>query len=65
MPSPLCSLHRLVGTIGLGQSKKLIYSSETFGAERALQIGLADDDAIQFLAEAKQPRPLYAAHPHC
>jgi enoyl-CoA hydratase/carnithine racemase len=55
----------LVGTIGLGQSKKLIYSSETFGAERALQIGLADDDAIQFLAEAKQPRPLYAAHPHC
>lgn len=34
---------RLVATIGMGQSKKLIYSSETFGAEQALGIGLLDE----------------------
>ncbi|MES2755975.1 MAG: enoyl-CoA hydratase/isomerase family protein [Pseudomonadota bacterium] len=33
---------RLVATIGMGQSKKLIYSSEVFGAEQALRIGLVD-----------------------
>jgi enoyl-CoA hydratase/carnithine racemase len=34
---------RLVATIGMGQSKKLIYSSETFGAEHAQRIGLVDE----------------------
>lgn len=34
---------RLVATIGMGQSKKLIYSSESFGAEQALRIGLVDE----------------------
>ncbi len=34
---------RLVATIGMGQSKKLIYSSETVGAEQALRIGLVDE----------------------
>ena len=33
---------RLVATIGMGQSKKLIYSSESVGAEQALRIGLVD-----------------------
>jgi enoyl-CoA hydratase/carnithine racemase len=36
-------LQRLVATIGMGQSKKLIYSSEVFGAEQALRIGLVDE----------------------
>ena len=34
---------RLVATIGMGQSKKLIYSSEAFGADQALRIGLVDE----------------------
>lgn len=34
---------RLVATIGMGQSKKLIYSSESLGAEQALRIGLVDE----------------------
>jgi enoyl-CoA hydratase/carnithine racemase len=46
-------LHRLVGTIGLGQSKKLIYSSETFDAERALQIGLVDEVFLNERFEAE------------
>ena len=36
-------LQRLVATIGMGQSKKLIYSSEAFGAAQALRIGLVDE----------------------
>lgn len=36
-------LQRLVATIGMGQSKKLIYSSETFGAAQAMRIGLVDE----------------------
>lgn len=35
-------LQRLVASIGMGQSKKLIYSSETFDAAHALRIGLVD-----------------------
>ncbi len=34
---------RLVETIGMGQSKKLIYSSKAIGAVEALQIGLVDE----------------------
>jgi enoyl-CoA hydratase/carnithine racemase len=34
---------RLVSTIGMGQSKMLIYSSDPFGAEHALRIGLVDE----------------------
>jgi len=36
-------LQRLANTVGMGQSKKLIYSSETVAAEQALQIGLVDE----------------------
>jgi enoyl-CoA hydratase/carnithine racemase len=36
-------LQRLTATIGMGQSKKLVYSSEVIGAEQALQIGLVDE----------------------
>ncbi len=36
-------LQRLVATIGMGQSKKLIYSSDTFSAAQALRIGLVDE----------------------
>ncbi len=36
-------LQRLVATIGMGQSKKLIYSSESFGAAQALRIGLVEE----------------------
>lgn len=36
-------LQRLVATIGMGQGRKLIYSSETFNAGRALRIGLVDE----------------------
>ena len=36
-------LHRLANAVGLGQSKKLIYSAEPIGAARAAQIGLVDD----------------------
>lgn len=36
-------LQRLVAAIGMGQSKKLIYSSDTFGAAQALQIGLVEE----------------------
>jgi enoyl-CoA hydratase/carnithine racemase len=35
-------LHRLVATIGAGQSKKLIYSAQPIGAARAQEIGLVD-----------------------
>ncbi|SEO09669.1 Enoyl-CoA hydratase/carnithine racemase [Duganella sp. CF517] len=34
---------RLVATVGMGQSKKLIYASEAFGAEQALRIGLVEE----------------------
>jgi enoyl-CoA hydratase/carnithine racemase len=46
-------LQRLVATIGVGQSKKLIYSSEAIGAEQALRIGLVDEvfDEERFEAE--------------
>jgi enoyl-CoA hydratase/carnithine racemase len=36
-------LQRLVATIGMSQSKKLIYSSEILDAEQALRIGLVDE----------------------
>jgi enoyl-CoA hydratase/carnithine racemase len=36
-------LHRLVAAVGLGQSKRLIYSAEPIGAARARQIGLVDE----------------------
>jgi enoyl-CoA hydratase/carnithine racemase len=36
-------LQRLVATIGMGQSKKLLYTSDSFGAEEALGIGLVDE----------------------
>lgn len=34
---------RLVATIGMGQSKRLIYTSDAIGAAQALRIGLVDD----------------------
>lgn len=34
---------RLVATIGISQSKRLIYTSTAIGAEQALRIGLVDD----------------------
>lgn len=36
-------LQRLVATIGMGQSKKLIYTSEVFGADQALRMGLVEE----------------------
>ena len=36
-------LQRLVAAVGMGQTKKLIYSSDTLGAEQALRIGLVDE----------------------
>ncbi len=47
---------RLVATIGMGQSKKLIYTSETFGAERAAQIGLVDDVFLDEIFEHELER---------
>lgn len=45
-------LQRLAATIGMGQSKKLVYSSEVIEAEQAQQIGLVDE---VFLNEAFEP----------
>ena len=36
-------LHRLVATVGMGQSKKLVYSAEPIGAHSAKEIGLVDE----------------------
>ena len=36
-------LHRLVAAVGVGQSKKLIYSAEAIGAAHASRIGLVDE----------------------
>lgn len=36
-------LHRLVGAVGQGRARKLIYSAEPIGAGRAEQIGLVDE----------------------
>jgi enoyl-CoA hydratase/carnithine racemase len=49
-------LHRLVATVGVGQSKKLIYSAEPIGAARAREIGLVDDviSASHFESELKR-----------
>lgn len=47
---------RLVATIGMGQSKKLIYSSDAFGAEQALRIGLADQVIPEERFEAELQR---------
>lgn len=49
-------LQRLVATIGMGQSKKLIYSSETFGAAQALRIGLVDEVYAEDQFEAELRR---------
>lgn len=43
---------RLVATIGMGQSKKLIFSSDTVGAEQALRIGLIDELFVDVEFEA-------------
>lgn len=47
---------RLVATIGMGQSKKLIYSSETFGAAQALRIGLVNEVFAEECFEAELER---------
>ena len=49
-------LHRLVATVGLGQSKKLIYSAEPISAVRAQEIGLVDEviPASHFELELKR-----------
>jgi enoyl-CoA hydratase/carnithine racemase len=46
-------LHRLVATIGAGQSKKLIYTAQPISAARAQEIGLVEEvfAADQFEAE--------------
>jgi enoyl-CoA hydratase len=48
-------LHRLVAAVGLGQSKKLIYSAQPVSAARAHEIGLVDEVLVakQFEAELK------------
>jgi enoyl-CoA hydratase/carnithine racemase len=48
-------LHRLVAAVGLGQSKKLIYSAQPVSAARAHEIGLVDEviAAEQFESELK------------
>lgn len=49
-------LHRLVAAVGLGQSKKLIYSAEPISAARAQAIGLVDEviAASHFESELKR-----------
>jgi enoyl-CoA hydratase/carnithine racemase len=49
-------LHRLIAAVGLGQSKKLIYSAQPIGAARAREIGLVDEviSAGQFESELKR-----------
>jgi enoyl-CoA hydratase/carnithine racemase len=47
---------RLVATIGMGQSKKLIYSSEVFGAEQAMRIGLVEEMFAEDRFEAELAR---------
>jgi enoyl-CoA hydratase/carnithine racemase len=49
-------LQRLVATVGMGQSKKLLYTSETFGAEQALRIGLVDEVFAEACFEAELQR---------
>jgi enoyl-CoA hydratase/carnithine racemase len=48
-------LHRLVAAVGLGQSKKLIYSAQPISAIQAREIGLVDEviSADQFESELK------------
>lgn len=40
-------LHRLVAAVGVGQTRKLIYTAESIGAAEALRIGLVDQTIPQ------------------
>ena len=53
-------LHRLVAAVGVGRSKKLIYSAEAIGAAQARRIGLVDEVIAEARFEADLQRLIEA-----
>lgn len=55
-------IQNLLALVGLSQAKRILYTAERFGADRAHQIGLVDDVSSDPLEAAKQLAGIMAAN---